>query len=45
MSEWDNCSSPSSGSPDSDLLRHILIVRGGSGAGVEDECHIAGRYA
>jgi hypothetical protein len=33
MSEWDNCSSPSSASPDSDLPLPIRIMGGGSGAG------------
>ena len=37
MSEWANCSSPSSDSPALDPPRHIRNKRGGSGAGVGDE--------
>lgn len=37
MSEWAKCSSPSSASPDSDLLGHIRMMGGGKGVGVGDE--------
>ena len=37
MSEWANCSSPSSDSPDSDRPQRIQIMFGGSGAGVDGE--------
>ena len=36
MSAWANYSSPSSDSPDSDLPRHIRMMRGGGSAGVGD---------